>query len=135
MNICVDTILPKKSVKLYPNVKPWITKEVKNFLEAKQCTLQTDGRVPLKMAQAELIACARKCKEDYRNTMHAIFKQNNTKQAWHSNNSNKLCCVSNSTEFAAALTIVTLKPRGIVLASMLNYYQSTHSRYTKMQYF
>ena len=84
-----------------------MTKEVNIFLEAKQCTLQTDDRIPLKMAQAELKAYARKCKQDYRNKMQAIFKQNNTKQAWHSvkpilgcNNSNKICYVSNSTEFA-----------------------------------
>ena len=107
MNFCVDTIVPTKTVKLYANEKPWMTKEFKTFLEAKQYAFQTDDRIPLKMAHVELKACARKCKEGYRNKMQAIFKLNNTTQARDSvksifgcNNSNKLCCVYNSTEFS-----------------------------------
>ena len=57
------------------------------------------------MDQAEQKTCVRKCKEDYKNKIQAQFKQNNTKQAWHSvksitgcNKSNKRCSVSNCTK-------------------------------------
>ena len=39
MNFCVDTILPKTIVKIYPNEKPWVTKEVKKLLKAKQSNM------------------------------------------------------------------------------------------------
>ena len=60
MNFCVDTILPKKCVKIYPNEKPWVTKEVKKLLKAKQHAFRTGDRISLKIAQAELKACVRK---------------------------------------------------------------------------
>ena len=107
MNFCVDTIQLKKCVKIYPNEKPRVTKEVKKLLKAKQYAFRTGDRISLKVAQAELKACVRKCKEDYKNKIQAQFKQNNTKQAWHSvksiigcNKSKKRCSASNSTEFA-----------------------------------
>ena len=72
------------------------------MLKAKQYTFQTGDRISLKIAQAELKACVRKCKEDYKNKIQAQVKQNNTKQAWHSvksilgcNKSNKHCFASN----------------------------------------
>ena len=77
------------------------------MLKAKQYTFQTGDKMSLKIAQAELKSCVRKCKEDYKNKVQAQFKQNNTKQAWHSvksilgcNKSKKLCSASNATEFA-----------------------------------
>ena len=89
MNFCVDTILPKKCVNIYPNEKPWVTKEVKKLLKAKQYAFWTGDNISLKIAQAELKACVRKCKEDYKNKIQAQFKQNNTKQALHSVTSNQ----------------------------------------------
>ena len=115
-------ILPNKCVKiiiLYPNEKPWVSKEVMKLLKAKQYAFRTGDRISLKIAQAELKACVRKCKEDYKNKIQAQFKQNNTKQAWHSvksingcNKSKKRCSASNSTEFANDLnTFYRLRSR------------------------
>ena len=87
-----------------------MAKEVKKLLKAKQHAFRTGDRISLKIAQAELKACVRKCKEDYKNKIQAQFKQNNTKQAMHSvksiigcNKSKKRCSASNSTEFATDL--------------------------------
>ena len=107
MNFSVYTILHKQCVTIYPNEKPWVTKVVKKLVKVKQYAFQTGDRMSLKMAQAELKACVRKCKEDYKIEILEQFKQNNTKQAWHSvksilgcNKSKKRCSASNSTEFA-----------------------------------
>ena len=77
-----------------------MTKEVKKLLKAKQYAFRTGDRISLKIAQAELKACVRKCKEDYKNKTQAQFKQNNTKQAWHSVKSIKETLLCHSTEFA-----------------------------------
>ena len=31
LNFCVEMIVPKKTVKCYPNNKPWVTKELKRI--------------------------------------------------------------------------------------------------------
>ena len=72
--------------------------------------LQVEVSIPFiakQYSEAELKACVRKCKEDYKNKIQAQFKQSNTKQAWHSVKSilgciksKKRCSVSNSAEFA-----------------------------------
>ena len=137
------TLLLKKCVKIYPNEKPWVTKEVKKLLKAKQYAFQTGDNIALKIAQAELKANLRKSKEAYKNKIQAQFKQNNTKQAWHSvklllgcNKSKKRCSVSNSAEFAndlnTASTVMTLKSKGTVLSNTLIYYHSTRSTYQEM---
>ena len=54
MNFCVDTILPKQCVTIYPKEKHWMTKVVNTSVKAKQYAFQTGDRISLKMAQAEL---------------------------------------------------------------------------------
>ena len=44
-NFCMDMILPKKTVKVYLNKKPWMRKEVKQLVNAKKQAFQKDGRV------------------------------------------------------------------------------------------
>lgn len=36
INFCVDSIVPNKMVKCYPNNKPWVTKEIKSLLNNKK---------------------------------------------------------------------------------------------------
>lgn len=36
INFCVDNVLPKKNVIIYPNNKPYITKEIKNCINRKR---------------------------------------------------------------------------------------------------
>ena len=106
MNFCMNMILPKKIVKIYPNEKPWMTKEVRLLLKAKKQAFQSGDRVKLKVAQSNLKAGVRRGKEEYKNKIQAQFKQNNSKQAWSSvksilgcNKSNKCCSINNSADF------------------------------------
>ncbi len=99
-------ILPKKIVKIYPNEKPWMTKEVRLLLKAKKQAFQSGDRVKLKVAQSNLKAGVRRGKEEYKNKIQAQFKQNNSKQAWSSvksilgcNKSNKCCSINNCADF------------------------------------
>ena len=32
INFCMDTVIPKKNIKVYPSNKPYITKEVKYLI-------------------------------------------------------------------------------------------------------
>lgn len=43
LTFCVDTIIPSKQVKLYPNNKRWVTKDMKHCLNNKKAAfLQGD---------------------------------------------------------------------------------------------
>ena len=67
MNFCMNMILPKKIVKIYPNEKPWMTKEVRLLLKAKKQAFQSGDRGKLKVAQSNLKAGVRRGKEEYKN--------------------------------------------------------------------
>ena len=67
----MDMILPKKIVKIYPNEKPWMTKEVRLLWKSKKQAFQSGDRVKLKVAQLNLKAGVRRGKEEYKNNIQA----------------------------------------------------------------
>ena len=45
ISFCEETFVPKKVVKIYPNTKPWISKEMSHILKEKKQTCK-EGDVP-----------------------------------------------------------------------------------------
>ena len=43
ISFCVDNIVPTKTVKIYPNNKPWVTKDVKSLLNRKKAALSNNN--------------------------------------------------------------------------------------------
>lgn len=44
LSFCVDAVIPTKQIKLYPNNKPWVTKDLKQWLNNKKVAfLQGDN--------------------------------------------------------------------------------------------
>ena len=54
INFCVDTIVPVKSIKSYPNNKPWITKDIRSKIHEKNRIKSSPDRTALKKCQEEL---------------------------------------------------------------------------------
>ena len=82
LKFCEDSIIPIRSVKLYPNNKPWVSKELKEMLNIKKrciASKDVDGR---KLIQKTLNKKVRECKMQYKNKIEDMFKSNNTKAAW-----------------------------------------------------
>ena len=81
IQFCVDTVIPVKTVKTFPNNKPWVTKEVKSVLKRKNAALSNrDGS--LKVVQKELNTVITAAKHTYKEKVERLFKSNQTKDAW-----------------------------------------------------
>ncbi len=49
IEFCVDTVIPKKKVKVYPNNKPYVTKEVKDCINRKHRAFKNKDHLQLKL--------------------------------------------------------------------------------------
>jgi len=66
IHFCIDSLVPEKEVKLYPNNKPWITKDLRSKLQAKHCTRKSGDKQALRVAQKELNSAITSCKQEYK---------------------------------------------------------------------
>lgn len=73
--------MPVKSVKCYPNNKPWITKDLKKLLREKRLCRVRNDRVVLKVIQKKVDDMIRLEKEKYKRKMENWFRKD-TKAAW-----------------------------------------------------
>ncbi|GFR61387.1 hypothetical protein ElyMa_005431600 [Elysia marginata] len=82
INFCVDTVVPKKTIRVYSNNKPWVTKEIKDVLNRKKLAYKNNNRDEKISVQKELKTVIRKGKDDYRKKIKNYFKNNNMKDVW-----------------------------------------------------
>ncbi|KAJ8046645.1 hypothetical protein HOLleu_05396 [Holothuria leucospilota] len=81
-NFCVDCVVPTKRIKVYPNNKPWITKEVKSIINKKKQIFGQGDMENLKSVQKELDKILRREKDLYRRKIEKHFTENNMKHVW-----------------------------------------------------
>lgn len=82
INFCYTTIIPTKTVTLYPNSKPWITKDLKDKITAKHRYRMSGNGDDLKSIQKQLNKDIERCKMDYKRKIEGYLKSNNAKDAW-----------------------------------------------------
>ena len=82
INFCHNTLIPTKTVTLYPNSKPWITKELKGKITEKHRYRLSGNKDQLKIIQKQLNLDIIKCKKEYKTKIEGYFKSNNAKDAW-----------------------------------------------------
>lgn len=97
INFCTDLNVPTKSVKVFSNNKPWITKDVKVVINKKKRALSCD-RVSLKEVQKDLNEKISSAKHLYKQKIEGLFKSRHTKDAWKglkylSGHSSKSCMI------------------------------------------
>ena len=54
INYCVDSIVPFKEIRLYPNNKPWVTREIKEAIDKKKLAFKSKNRQQLLSAEKDL---------------------------------------------------------------------------------
>ena len=54
INFCVDTTVPRKTIKLFSNNKPWVTKEIKLPLTIRNLLLKTITKKKLNQLKKKL---------------------------------------------------------------------------------
>jgi hypothetical protein len=112
INFCVESIIPLKTVKVYPNNKPWITKAVKDVINRKKQIFGQGDKIKLREVQVELKRIIKIEKEKYKIKIEQKFTQNNMKQVWEGmrlmsgyskNSSTKNCLPDTSVKYAEQL--------------------------------
>ena len=69
-------------MKIYPNNKPWITKDLKSLLHKKKAILATREKHKLQEVQTEIKSAIYQAKLKYKQKMENMFNSNDTRQAW-----------------------------------------------------
>ena len=82
IKFCSDTIIPTKQVKIYPNNKPWITKDLKSLLNKKKAILATKDKHKLREVQTAIKSAIYQAKLKHKQKMENMFNSNDTRQAW-----------------------------------------------------
>ncbi|GFR65895.1 hypothetical protein ElyMa_000214000 [Elysia marginata] len=82
IKFCVNNIVPKKTIKSFPNNKPWITKDRKHILNKKKEAFRNNKTDDLKRIQKEVKHAIRKGKKDYNTKIEGFFRDSNMKKVW-----------------------------------------------------
>ena len=62
----MDGIVPARTVRCYPNNKPWVTKEIKAIINRKKRAFRVGNREELRDIQRELKSKIKEAKDSYR---------------------------------------------------------------------
>ncbi|XP_055498465.1 uncharacterized protein LOC129701356 [Leucoraja erinacea] len=87
LSFCVDAVIPTKQVKLYPNNKPWVTKDLKQCLNNKNVAFLQGDKHRVKQYNSELRRKTRLAKLHYKNKVEEKFTTGNAREAWQGLNS------------------------------------------------
>ncbi|KAI4887684.1 hypothetical protein NFI96_005893 [Prochilodus magdalenae] len=82
LNFCMDVAVPTKTVRCFPNNKPWITSDVKDILNQKKMAFRDGNWKELKRVQGELKVRLKEAKESYRKKVERKLQDNNMKEVW-----------------------------------------------------
>ncbi|KAI4877848.1 hypothetical protein NFI96_007782 [Prochilodus magdalenae] len=82
LNFCMDVAVPTKTVRCFPNNKPWITSDVKDILNQKKRAFRDGNWTELKRVQGELKVRLKETKESYRKKVERKLQDNNMKEVW-----------------------------------------------------
>ncbi|KAL0168321.1 hypothetical protein M9458_036543, partial [Cirrhinus mrigala] len=82
IKFCIHTTIPTRTVKRYPNSKPWITPHIKYALKEKRAAFKKKDWVTLKILNRQIKNDIIRAKMQYKNKLEQEFSNMNTKQAF-----------------------------------------------------
>ncbi|KAJ8393730.1 hypothetical protein AAFF_G00057830 [Aldrovandia affinis] len=78
----MDNVTVDKRIRVYPNQKPWMTKEVQSLLRIRNTTFRSGDGAQYSAARANLKRGIRKAKTAYKKEIEDHFTSNNIRQVW-----------------------------------------------------
>lgn len=84
ISFCVDSIIPQKTVKIYPNNKPYITKDIKECIKWKKSAFKLSDTDGVKTAQKELNKHMRAARLQHKERAEQNLSMFNSKKLWDS---------------------------------------------------
>lgn len=79
---CLDMLVPTKVIKIYPNNKPWVTKELKVLLNEKRRYMVNGDSTQQKAIQKRINKKIADSKKGYKEKIEGLFKTHSVKDAW-----------------------------------------------------
>ena len=84
ISYCENTVIPVKTVKIYPNSKPWISKSIKVLLDKKKKAFREGNLIEMRNTEKEIKREIRAGKLRYKNKIENQLRMNNLGSAWSS---------------------------------------------------
>jgi hypothetical protein len=82
INFCVDTLVPSKEVRSYPNNKPWISREVGDVLRQRQQAFQEGDEDEVKRLQKEVRRTVQANKRRFKDRVENNLASGRSRQVW-----------------------------------------------------
>lgn len=82
ITFCKEMIVPTKTVKVFSNNKPWISKALKTTLNEKKVALNSGNRIESKLIQNRLNKEIKAAKRGYKERVEKLFRQGKARDAW-----------------------------------------------------
>ena len=86
INFCIDVLVPVKEVKIHPNNKPWITRDIATLLMQRKQAFREGYMEETKNLRRKVRRQITENKIKFRNKVENSFKTNNSKQLWKKKN-------------------------------------------------
>ncbi len=82
ISFCVESVIPSKHITIFPNNKPWVTKDLKGVLNKKKRVFFQGTTDEKKQVNREVRGAIRKAKEKYRKKIESKFSGGCLRAAW-----------------------------------------------------
>uniref|UniRef100_A0A8C7X192 Reverse transcriptase domain-containing protein n=1 Tax=Oryzias sinensis TaxID=183150 RepID=A0A8C7X192_9TELE len=82
VKFCIGNVTVDKSIRVFPNQKPWMTTQVCKLLKARDAAFRSGDRALYRAARADLRKGVKKAKLDHRRIIEAHLSSNNTREVW-----------------------------------------------------
>ncbi len=79
---CIDDVVPTKTIRIYPNQKPWINSDVRSALSAQTSAFKSGNTDDRKQASYDLRRSIKAAKRTYKNKVEEHFNNNNPRSMW-----------------------------------------------------
>ncbi len=79
---CIDDVVPTKTIRIYPNQKPWINSDVRSALSARTSAFKSRNTDDRKQASYDLRRSIKVAKRTYKNRVEEHFNNNNPRSMW-----------------------------------------------------
>ncbi|CAI5660153.1 unnamed protein product [Oreochromis niloticus] len=80
IKFCTANVTVDKSIRVFPNQKPWMTSEVRSLLKARDATFRSGDRALYRAARADLKRAIKKAKSDHKRNIESHLSSNNTRE-------------------------------------------------------
>lgn len=82
VNFCVDSIISKKTISIFPNNKPWVTKTAKNTLKQRNTYFIKGDTEKYKELQKQVKHELQMAKHNYKVRLENLLSSGSSRPAW-----------------------------------------------------